>query len=307
MRIGSRNFPYPILNANQDLTSYLESSKFGFEFETTTGGEIIVENGKINFKNMCFVLKNEELRNLYEGGKVDAALIVECSSSTYRKSFSIGLTPSDLYIETKDLNGTVNISAYMYAKVDIKDYSNIEFNEIYQGYNFDIDKFDILAVDDGGRFTVNIDQTEDDKVSSIFTIVKVENDEQLIAYESRSTQIVIQLPKNYYEQYQKIKRNSDYNNIAFAILAIPVLSSIFIELQSKYSGIEEIEEDFSWFRSICASYKQSVGTVLDWETFSNEQPYKLAQLLLNYASCKGIEYFGEMISGENVESGEEDE
>lgn len=38
MRIGNRIFPYPVLNANTDLTNYLDCSKFYFEFETTSEG-----------------------------------------------------------------------------------------------------------------------------------------------------------------------------------------------------------------------------------------------------------------------------
>lgn len=308
MRIGNRIFPYPILNANLDLTSYMESSKFGFEFETTTEGQVIVENGLLQFKKLHFILENEELNKLYQGGKVKAAFVVECSASTYRKSFPLTLEPQDLTIEARDLNGMVTVSAYLYANCDLEQYSNNEFNEIYQGYKFDLDKFDILAVDDGGRFRVNIDPSEDDKVSSIFTVVKVENNDKIISFDIRQNQIVIQLPKPYYEQYDKIKRRSEYNNIAFAMLAIPALSSCLAELQQyNYNSLEELIESYTWMESIQRAYKQVTGIDFDLDIFNNEQAFKLAQILLNQSSCKGIEDFGMMISGKMEESGEEDE
>lgn len=308
MRIGNRIFPYPILNANLDLTSYMESSKFSFEFETTTEGQVIVENGLLQFKKLHFILENEELNKLYQGGKVKAAFVVECSASTYRKSFPLTLEPQDLTIEARDLNGMVTVSAYLYANCDLEQYSNNEFNEIYQGYKFDLDKFDILAVDDGGRFRVNIDPSEDDKVSSIFTVVKVENNNKIISFDIRQNQIVIQLPKPYYEQYDKIKRRSEYNNIAFAMLAIPALSSCLAELQQyNYNSLEELIESYTWMESIQRAYKQVTGIDFDLDIFNNEQAFKLAQILLNQSSCKGIEDFGMMISGKMEESGEEDE
>ena len=307
MRIGNRIFPYPVLNANPDLTNYLESSKFGFEFETTEDGSIIMENGKIVLRQVHFFLENSQLNELYKAGSIRAAMIIECSSSTYRKCFEIFLEPIDLIIDAQDLNGMVSVSVYLYANEDITRYNNEEFNEIYQDYKFDLDKFDILAVDDGGRFRINIDPTEDDRVSSIFTIVKVENENQIISYEIRKRQIVIQLPRIYYEQYDKIKRRKENNNISFAILAIPTLSACLSELQQRYNSIDEIIDSYLWFESVKISYEQLTGNELDIETFDSEQPFKLAQILLNQATCRGIEDFGMMISGENEEGGEEDE
>lgn len=308
MRIGNRNFPYPILNANLDLTSYMESSRFGFEFQTTPEGTVIVENGVLQFKKLHFILVNQELNDLYESGKVAAAFVVECSASTYRRSFPLTLDPKDLAIEARDLNGIVVVSAYLYANCDLEQYSNTEFNEIYQGYKFDLDKFDILAVDDGGKFKVNIDPSEDDKVSSIFTIVKVENNDKIVSFDIRQNQIVIQLPRIYYEQYDKIKRRSEYNNIAFAMLAVPALASCLAELQQyEFNSIEELIEKYSWMESVQRAYKQVTGMDFDLDTFNVEQPFKIAQILLNYSSCKGIEDFGKMISGNSEEGGEEDE
>lgn len=308
MRIGNRNFPYPILNTNLDLTSYMESSKFGFDFQTTPEGNVIVEDGVLQFKKLHFILVNQELNDLYESGKVAATFVVECSASTYRRSFPLTLEPVDLAIEARDLNGIVVVSAYLYANCDLKQYSNKEFNEIYQGYKFDLDKFDILAVDDGGKFKVNIDPSEDDKVSSIFTVVKVETNNKFVSVDIRQNQIVIQLPRIYYEQYDKIKRRNEYNNIAFAMLAIPALSSCLAELQQyEFNSTEELIEQYSWMESVQRAYKQVTGMDFDLYTFNSEQPFKIAQILLNHSSCKGIEDFGKMISGNSEEGGEEDE
>lgn len=308
MRIGNRNFPYPVLNANTDLTGYMESSKFSFEFETTPKGEVIVENGLLKFKKLHFILENEELNSLYQSGKVKAAVVVECSGSTYRKSFPLTLEPQDLTIEAGSLNGMVTVSAYMYASCDLDQYSNNDFNEFYHGYKFDLDKFDILAVDDGGRFRVNIDPSEDNKVSSIFTIVKVENSNKLVSFELRPSQIVIKLPKLYYEQYDKIKRRSEYNNIVFAMLAIPVLTACLAELQQyEYNSFEDLIERYTWMESVQRAYKQVKGRDFELDIFKSEQAFELAQILLNQSSCRGIEDFGIMISGKMEESSDEDE
>lgn len=306
MRIGNRIFPYPVLNSNTDLTNYLDCSKFYFEFETTSEGQVIVENGSIQFKGLHFILKNRELDDLYRKGKIKAAFVLECSSSAYRKSFPLGLEPKDLKIEACDLNGTVSASAYLYANCDIRKYSNREFNDIYRNYKFDLDKFDILAVDDGGNFRVNVDPTEDDKVSSIFTVVRDERDDEIVAVDCESRKIVIRLPRPYYEQYCKMKRMNDYNNISFAMLAVPALTSCLSEIRkSDFESLDDLIENYTWMDSVQKAYKHVTGKEFDLDILKKEQPFKIAQILLNHSSCKGIKSFGEMISGMMEESVEE--
>lgn len=307
MHIGSRLFPYPILNSNQELSDYNENSAFRLTFDTDEEGKVVISNGQIVFKNLHYEIENSEIESLISNGKIRGSFIVECSASTFRKNYEITTEAKDLFVEARDLNGYVVVSAYLYATEDIAGLKNESYLSELQGYNFDIDKFDILAVDDGARFRIDLDPSEDDKVSSIFTIVRINSDDKYISYESKDSSIVIKLPNTYYDSYDRIKRKSDYNNIAFSMIAIPVLTACIEDVQEGYDDFDDLIESNRWVLSVCAAYKRETGSELDFDEFCNINSFRLSQMVLNYASCNGIEYFGEMLAGQTGEGGEDDE
>ena len=201
MRIGNRLFPYPTLNNNTELSEYREDSVFGITFDNDDNGELLKnENGQI-LKNIHFELNNSRLVELFNKGDVKCTLIVESPASNYRVYHDINMVPKDITISNADLKGTVSVSAYLWANTDIKDYVNESFSEIYSGYKFDIDKYDILAIDDGFKFQVDFDPLEDNKMPSIFTVVPKDSYDNNIEYQNRGKQIVIMLPVNYYKKY----------------------------------------------------------------------------------------------------------
>lgn len=210
-----------------------------------------------------------------------------------------------MLISVHKLNGYVNVSCYLYATEDISNFKSSGFIQEYAGYSFDIDKFDILAVDDGFKFKIELDPTEDDKVASIFMVVKKESSDDLMECSVTEKSIVICLPATFYDSYNYIKMKKDYNNIAFAILAIPVLSQCLNGF-ADYKDIKDILDDYPWFNAVCISYKRKTGKELDYEEFKNMDKLKLAQMVLNDASCNGLRDFGNMLLGDS-EEGIEDE
>lgn len=305
MRIGNRIFPYPVLNRNEELSDYVLSSRFNVQFEVTENSTPIIQNGEVIFKNLHFNLTDNSLASLLELGKVKGAFILECSASVYRSKFDITSVPQDLHISVNELNGNVVASCYLYAAEDISDFRSEGFISDYANYSFDIDKFDILAVDDGFKFKIEMDPAQDDKVASIFTVVKQERNDALMSYANKDKNIVIYLPAAYYDYYNSIKMKKEYNNIAFAMLAIPVLTRCLEECAERDS-IQEILDDYSWFNAVLISYKRMFGKELIYDDYENFNKLELAQMVLNSASCNGLKDFGDMLLG-NTEEGEDDE
>ena len=170
MQIGNRIFPYPVLNRDASLSDYLDTSAFRLEFDVGDDRTPIIENGEVIFKNLHYTLTDPTLSSLVEAGKLKGAFVVECSASVYRNRFDITASPCNLRISAHEINGNVVASCYLYATEDIPNFKSDGFVPEYSGYTFDIDKFDILAVDDGYKFKIDLDPTEDDKVASIFNI-----------------------------------------------------------------------------------------------------------------------------------------
>lgn len=306
MQLGNRVFPYPVLNKNDGLSDYKESSTFMVSFETDENGSPYVKDGKVIFKNLHYTITDDSLKKLIEEGKLKGAFIVECSASVYRSKFDISQTPYDLPVSVHDLNGNVVASCYVYATEDIAEFKSDGFIEEYKDYTFDIDKFDILAADDGYKFRIDLDPTEDDKVASIFTVVPIESNESIMKYENGDRSITIQLPRQYFNSYDSIKRKKEYNNIAFAMLAIPVLSNCINEIQTyEWDDIESICDSHRWFNAVRISYKRKKGTELILEDLNEMNSLELAQLVLNSASCNGVKDFENMLVGNGGD--EEDE
>lgn len=298
MHIGNRIFPYPVLNRNEDLSDYVPESVFKVEFDVDEKGAPIVQNGEVVFKNLHYTITDASLIELLEQGKLKGAFIVECSASVYRSRFDISSIPYDLKVSANEINGNVVASCYLYAAEDIADFKSDGFIAEYAGYSFDIDKFDILAVDDGFKFKIELDPAEDDKVASIFTVVKKEDDSDIMSYEKDDKKIIVRLPAAYYECYDNMKVKKECNNIAFAMIAIPALACCLEDIAStEFSSIEEILDYYSWFNAICISYKRRTGNALTFEDFESLNKLELAQMVLNSASCNGLKDFDNMLLG----------
>lgn len=297
MHIGNRIFPYPVLNRNEALSDYVSDSTFMLEFDVDENGAPIVQNGEVVFKNLHYTVTDAALVELLEQGKIKGAFIVECSASVYRSKFDISATPYDLRVSAHEINGNVVASCYLYATEDIADFKSAGFIPEYTGYSFDIDKFDIVAVDDGFKFKIELDPAEDDKVASIFTVVKKEDNGDVMSYDYDDKKIIIRLPAAYYDCYDNMKTKKECNNIAFAMIAIPVLACCMEDVCSRYYSIEEILEDNSWFNAICISYQRRTCNALTFEEFDNISKLELAQMVLNSASCNALKDFDNMLLG----------
>lgn len=306
MHVGNRLFPYPVLNKDPELSDYNPDAFFSFEFETEDDCPII-ENDNLVLKNARLIINCPTLEALINANKAKASLVVECSPTIYRKSFSIASEGADIVIPTANFSGPVSVSCFLYACEKVTLPASPDFLPIYEGLSFEIDRYDMLAVDDGFSFRVDLDEDEDNKVASIFSIVQVESKENLMRYQSIERSIIIKLPYTYYASYDNIKMHADFNNIAFAILAIPVLASCLNELKNdKYEDIQDIIDVKQWFKAVAAAYEKQMGVTLDIETFNNINALELAQIVLNDASCRGLYDFGEILLSSD-ESEEDDD
>ena len=298
MRIGSRLFPYPTLNNNSELSDYREDSAFGIAFDCDESGELLKNENNQILKNIHFELSNDKLVELYNSELLKCTLIVESPASNYREYFEITLDPQDIIVSNADLKGSVSVSAYLWAAADIKDYVNDSFSDDYSGYRFDIDKYDILAIDDGFKFQVDFDPLEDNKMPSIFTIVPKDGNDNNIEYQNRSNNIVIMLPSYYYKKYDMIKGKEDWQNVMFGVMGIPALAGCLNEIKNDYGDdidVDDIIGKYKWFRAVYNRYEKVTGKKLDNSEFIETNDWILAQTVLNNASCKGIDYVAEFL------------
>ena len=203
MRIGKKLFPYPTIN-NSKNASCFQNSNFALIYDD------VEDDNNLVLKNAHIELDNQTLIELFEQGKIDATVIVECSSTIFRKSFKISRIPKDIIVPVMNLRDQVVISCFVYATEDFS-YISDDFLEDYQGYTFNIEKYDILAIDDGFTTKIEYDESKDKKVSSIFSIIKDEFiSNNVMKIEPTSKKIVIHLPEEQFGCYENMKNNDNY-------------------------------------------------------------------------------------------------
>ena len=165
-----------------------------------------------------------------------------------------------------------------------------------------------MAADDGFKFRVDIDESNDNKMSSIFTIVKKDDAEGIVTYNNEPNKIVIYLNPEDYGIYDTMKNYGMYNSVFFASLVIPALTGCLQEIQNGFSEgniIDEICDDKKWFKSVMKRYAFVKGKELEAEDFSNINCFELAQLLMNESTDKSIKDFYQLaINGEEVSEDE---
>ena len=281
MRIKNSLFPYPVLNSKSQISSY-SGVNFSFDYDEEQDKEFYY------LKNICIKLDDSNLINLLKNGEVSAAVVVECSRTIYRKSFNIGLEPVDVKIPINNLRGPIEVSCFMYAKGNIYNFHSNSFNKIYGDYSFKIDKFDIVAADDGYNCKVDYDEEQDNKISSIFVVIPSADEEaDTMDIDLKRKCIKITLPGREYGFYTNMKNDSKYQNLFFAILAIPALSYALNKVQE--DDYDNAILKYDWLRSVTDAYKKIYEHDIseDWKKLECD----VAQKLLNNAVTKSIDDF----------------
>lgn len=302
MQIGNKLFPYPTIN-NNILKSCFKDTIYEFKYEDKNDGQnYILDNSYID-------INNEYIKKLISEGYIGAGLIIECPTTVFRKMYELTLEPQTIKINIGDLRDKVVISCYLYAKKNISDYKDNDFLEDYQGYSFEIEKNDIIAIDDGFTTIIDYDESIDKKVSSIFQVIR-SNAIETMTIEMKTRKIVISLPENEFVYYDTLRKNDNFQNIFFTMLAIPALTYCLKEFQDNILlgqyDLDVVEMNYTWFISVKNSYKNQYGIELNEEIFKNLNVSILAQKLLNNGTLNGIKDLFN-ISMRNQCGGEDDE
>jgi hypothetical protein len=284
MRIGNRLFPYPILNNNPYLNSF-KSSKFSIN------PTVLQEGAYFILKDTVIETNNKKIIEMVQNNEVSGSIVVECSSTIYRENFEISFNKKDIRIPITLLRGKVSVSAFLYAYKDLPGYENDDFLDIYKGFKFNLDKLALLAVDDGFDTFVEYEEEESKKTSSIFLISKSENvHNELIDIKLSKKKIILNLSQYYFDTYQSLKNNPLYKDEFFSLMTVPALVHALRSIVwSDSDDLEDIYNEYSWFRTINTAYSKIHKQDLTAEKFKELQAYTFAQEILNYPLTKVFE------------------
>lgn len=294
MQISKKGFPYPTLNNAKNYNCFKNSTyELCFEEEITETSCIL--------KNVRISTNNELLIQLINKKKVQPMIMIECSSTIYKYSEAISLEEKNIEIPIGNLSGSVEISSIVYALERLEDFESEDFIDEYQGYKFSIEKYCPVAIDDGVTLTIEYDDLNDKKVSSIFSVVKsFDPDKKIMTVINDDKKIKIELPENEYNNFDKLNGQDIFQNVFFSIIIIPALTMCLGEIQEgvRYNGktIEDIVEEHKWFLSVNNAYKKIYGVDITLDTLKNINILELSQNVMNDCIVNSINDFLEIIT-----------
>lgn len=302
MQIGNRIFPYPVVNRNEELSHFINGACYKLAFGEPEN-PIISDRHYLTLKDVHIELVDDTLREFVQNGYMEATLVVESPESVFRKTYSIGLTPITIKVPLIVLSGKVTISSYLYATKDIFEYKSINFNEDFSNIEFELNKFDIVGIDDGFSFNIEHNDLADNVSESIFEIIRGENSQKYIQYntDEGDSKIYIYLPKEKFEQYSQVKTSRPFMYIFMGLIVVPVLVDIFNRLKNEFRFCEDIidiNESYPWFKSVARSYKSIENMNLSVSTFMNSNTLEFAQKIFNNMNVQAIEDAYNMIINE---------
>lgn len=303
MQIGNKMFPYPTIN-NIGLRNCFKETTYALKCNDYNDGQnYILEDTYVE-------INNDNIKRLMSEGYLGVGLIIECSTTVFRKMYEITIEPQTIKIPIGDLRDRVEISCYIYAKREIEKFQDDDFLEDYNGYSFKIDKNDIIAIDDGYTTVIDYDESIDKKVSSIFQIIRDKSADSMVI-EKKAKKIVISLPDEEFTYYDNLRRNDNFQNIFFSMIAIPALTYCLKEFQDAIRtgdyDLDSIEMEYNWFISVKKAYKNQFNVELNEEILKNTNVSVAAQKLLNNGNLKGIKDLFDISIGRKVYGGEDDE
>lgn len=278
MQIKGKLFPYPVLNQNSVFSNYL-SCDFELIFEdASTEDNLILHN--VGFKTNSLTINK-----LIEEDKIAVSLILECADVIFRKSYNVTKKNIDIIISKQELSGKIELSIFAYAKTEFI-YVPEEVDEDYKGIEFQIDKYDIIAANDGVSSTILHRDTEENLVKSIFSIqplASVEDGMFEVQYEN-SRKILISMSEYDHSNYNIVYSRPIFQEVFFNMMLIPALSQALTQCFNEVKNgidIDDISITYQWLPSIQKQYKRLKGEELTNEIISNiQQPISFAQEIL---------------------------
>lgn len=290
MRIGSRYFPYPVLNQNREFCGYKKSN-----FCVSCQKEEDDETNSIIFKNVTYDCDNEQINKLIHEGKINVYVVIECIETVFRQVFPLSENPRDIRINRNYVDGKVIVSCFASTNEPIVGFEDEDFLDDYHGIKFELDKNSIVAIDDGFDFVSNHVEKTDNYISSFITVIKNTDpkEQDTIYCELTFNKVVVKMPNDIFGKYENTKENDQMIPIYFQMLLVPTLITVFYSLilkvkEENIEDLDELQQQYKWLFSFCKAYKNNIGKELTIEELLELDPYKAAQELIKHPANNAV-------------------
>ena len=277
MHIKARLYPYPVLASFND--DYINSS-----FNIAINAQVLPNEIIVRFKPD---LKNEQLQQLIDENKACFLIHIESSLTSYRKIIQIKTFETAYRIPAEMVEGVITFCPFIVAMEEISEYSNSDFNVIYEGISFSLDKGNIMAV--GQEVQIEIEKENDNlaNIPSIFAVTELKDkDAHEIKIDNYSNKINIQLPSETFVKFKLAMANANTLPIIHAVIIIPALMKCFDDMKSRNDEFY-IFENKRWFKAIVKALKK-FNIDLNEDSILSIDSFEVCQKLIDNTTNKAI-------------------
>ncbi len=266
MTAALKSYPYPVLGHNNDIEGIFHISPRFFTDveETILEGEISV--------------KNETFEKYINEGTATYVMQLDCTSTSYRRTFTITGDSFEIRIPAGDLRDRVDVSFYICATRTIDDYDPIGTHPALAGDSSKIDAGDVIGFGQSGWFVA--DKSFDPLKAPVTSFIKIREGRSKdgpmeIDYDDS---ILILLSKTDFKKYKvAAKASSAVAGIIHSSIVLPALVET-INLMNGKDG--ENYASFGWYSKI----KQiSIARKI-----SLAESFKAAQALIGYPVSRSL-------------------
>ena len=266
MKAKNVSYPYPVLGNEDDVRG-----EFNVSFKH------VLSRDKIKFK-VAFKLKNETLERLIKEEKAAFTVEMECGSTFFRSNFRSFEKHAEFSIKSALVRGHVNVGFFIRAIAPITKYKIENCHPDYEGFAFDINPGDILAI---GGFTSFVAEKDFDPMKpsvSSFMVIKQGNFDSgpMEVDYSDDEKIKIKLSKADWGVYALIKGRKTVAGMLHSSIVLPVLADAIALVQS---GNAELQGTH-WFNRI--------DVILRQQQLSEEEALIAAQKILKNPLERGL-------------------
>ena len=260
MKFNNISFPHPVLGIADTVFGNIDFSD-----------EVLSERDTYRIK---FELNqsNNSINQLLQEGRAEYFCEVTCSYTLYREIFTSSDSNINFELPKKHVKGKVEFTCILISKTTIPHYVNKDAHSDYDGFDFDIEKGDVLAV--FGKYSFNADiRYERLKAVSQILVVKPTNDFDIVNVNLEEPKISVEIPEEDYENFAgNYADDKKYDSVFHSSI---VLNALLIALYN----IKKHKDKF-WAEAIMYRIKNENNTFQNLSIDEPENIPEIAQRLL---------------------------
>ena len=250
----------------------------------------ISEEGDLFRISVHLKLKDLDILNYIKNEFAVFSVEVSCHSTMFRICKSSATPEFNFTVEKFLLNGRLDFESFVVVKKDIINYTNKGLNPDYEGHVINMHKGDLLVAYRKCSIPLNLDLRNVRNMKSFMKVQRnIRDNERSVTYDLNSSKILILLPGEMMDEYNKKTKNEDEKRkvILKASLYLEALTYALLNYQ-KYKNENN---SLMWVNAL--TYRMNESDIKDFcadlfncetndsESQNMEELFKLAHMMLN--------------------------